>query len=649
MIKMKNRRYIFRTLTGLALSLVLLSCAKEEDAASDFSKGVPAVMDVTVIDMEQSETRRNVDQTTDHWTTKSFSVNDRIGLMATGGMVSPEGGSSWIKNAYMEYFQATGSSNYRFRNDDLLINTSMMSGKVGRYVYFPYTDEMPVPKFEGNDSPASDGSYIRYFANPNPNLGPNDKGQLDDDFKGKKGLRLRVDHDNDPSTPDRCVDYMYISNISLSNGALSGGFYHGFCELIILRGTGFETPPAGRDEIAVVLDYGYTRLTLNLHLDYATGQYSWIPRLWPNSWSSWKADDDSPAGGPKKVDGLTEEEAKRWVAWSGEKYIAKNEDGTPSPRDAWYVILPTAHSYSHTVADYIEIYNNQGDLCKVSNFDLYVNATTGVGDKQMRPGKRFAVEVMMTELGATARPVEIADWSDDDGYDSDGNKNNVTDIRTVGIKDANVLAEWAGKYNQFIMRINSGSFLRPKDKAELDEISKTVDLTPYGDYNFADGRWQFYITDNIDLTNQAIGVTELQDLIEGASRVTNYSISNLHNTWFGKISANGEVSGLDFDNLYVRSYPGEGGKAGVLTNELAGGTIAGCNITAGTLIGNSGSVGMLAGQVSGGTIENCSVSGAVIGTTFGSATYPAGLFGSEPTGSFTYRNNSAAGLIAKSN
>ena len=126
MIKMKNRRYIFRTLTGLALSLVLLSCAKEEDAAPDFSKGVPAVMDVTVIDMEQSETRSNVDQTTDHWTTKSFSVNDRIGLMATGGMVNPEGGSSWIKNAYMEYFQATGSSNYRFRNDDLLINTSMM-------------------------------------------------------------------------------------------------------------------------------------------------------------------------------------------------------------------------------------------------------------------------------------------------------------------------------------------------------------------------------------------------------------------------------------------------------------------------------------------------------------------------------------------
>lgn len=643
MIKMKNRRYIFRTLTGLALSLVLLSCAKEEDAAPDFSKGVPAVMDVTVIDMEQSETRSNVDQTTDHWTTKSFSVNDRIGLMATGGMVNPEGGSSWIKNAYMEYFQSTGSSNYRFRNDDLLINTSMMSGKVGRYVYFPYTDEMPVPKFDPNKKPNS-GDNTYYFADPH------DASTLD---QAGKGLRLRVDHDNDPSTPDRCVDYMYISNISLSNGALSGGFYHGFCELIILRGTGFETPPAGRDEIAVVLDYGCTRLTLSLFLDYATGQFYWRPALWPRThanWTAWTADDGSSTDDAnKKVDGLTEEEAKRWVAWSGEKYIAKNEDGTPSPRDAWYVILPSAHSYSHTVADYIEIYNNQGDLCKVSNFDLYVDSTTGVGDKQMRPGKRFAVEVMMTELGATARPVEIADWSDDDGYDSDGNKNNVTDIRTVGIKDANVLAEWAGKYNDFITRINNSAFTRPKDKAELDEISKAVDLTPYGDYNFADGRWQFYITDNIDLTNQAIGVTELQDLIEGASRVTNYSISNLHNTWFGKISAKGEVSGLDFDNLYVRSYPGEGGTAGVLTNELAGGTIAGCNITAGTLIGNSGSVGMLAGQVSGGTIENCSVSGAVIGTTFGSATYPAGLFGSEPTGSFTYRNNSAAGLIAKSN
>lgn len=640
---MKQSSYIQLALASL--SLALLSCTTEHEPEVDQPKGVPAEIEVTINEMSQPMTRRNVDTSTDSWTTKSFGVNDRIGMLSTNGLAttgeSNDPQANWLKNDFMEYYQSAGSSSYRFRNDALVINTGLLTGKVGRYVYFPYTDEMPVPLFAATN--ASNGTdYTYYYANPSYNTNNIKAGSSlakEHLYKEGEGLLLRTPPGADGIV--RCVDYMYISNISLSNGALSGGFYHGFCEMIILRGSGFEKvhDDPRKNEIWVVLDYGHTRLTLTLYYDANSGQYSFRPRLWPSTSTSGKGswyDEDYIKDGKK--DGLTQEEAKRWQAWKGQDYIDSKDD-LPVPREAWYVILPSAHSYSHTVANYIEIYNNDGQLCQVSNFDLYVNPDTGVADKQMRPGYRFAVEVMMTELGATARPVDISEWSDDDGMGGEEG-NNITDVRTVGIKNAGEYAEWVQAYNEFIYNIKGNQYSRPSDKEELEKQSYYAKLSPFGDYNFSDGRWQFYITDDFTLDSSFPQITELQDLLEGVSQVSNYTISNLGGTLIGSISGpGGELRNLDFANLYVKATANT--PTGALTNRLDGGTIANCNINNGTMVGGEGPIGLLCGTVNDGTVKNCSVSGAVIGET------DNGLFGSIETAPTT-SNNDTAGLIIRS-
>lgn len=630
--------------------LALVSCANEPESQPEVFKGTPAVVDVTLVDMDQLQTRHNVSKT-DNWTTTSFAGGDRIGMMATNGLVLPEGGTGWIKNGYLENTQALGSSTYRFRNDNLLLNTGVMTGKVARYVYYPYTDEMPVPTMRATGKTQTANQY--------DTANPKDSSTIDPDFQNKNGLLLRTTNTKDGTT--RCVDYMYISNISLSNGALSGGFYHGFCELVILRGNGFDNPKTDydsknqmyRNEIRVVLDYGYTRLTLGIHLTYTTGQLAFQPTLWPGtSWSGWKDTED-------KVDGLTEWEAKRWTAWPGEQYI-DSKDGLPVPRDAWYVILPSAHSRTHPTVESIEIYNNDGTFCEVSNFDLYVDPTTGVSSKPSYAGKRFTVDIMMTEHGATARPVSIADWSDDDGEGvvkgEDGtevnNKNDITDIRTVGINQ-NSVNEWVTKYNAYI---NAGS-PHPADLTEasltnLSDAEKTAlaALKPYGDY--IDRVWHFYITEDLTLPDYTL--EKLVDVLEGASPVANYTISNLRSTPFNSISSRGALKNLDFDRLYVNvsaSPDGEPNPVGALTNRLDGGTIENCHINNGTIIGPQGTpIGMLCGTVNGGTVKNCSVSGAVIGTIDSSSaddTRYKGLFGKVESAP-TLESNDKSGLIVQS-
>lgn len=671
---MKNWSYISRTVAGMAL-LALVSCAKEQESQPEVFKGVPAVVDVTLMDMDQPQTRHNVSKT-DGWTTSSFTGGDRIGMMATNGLVLPEGGTGWIKNGYLENTQALGSSTYRFRNDNLLLNTGVMTGKVARYVYYPYTEDMPVPVQDATSNPPSAANQYDYA---NPRTTDTANKTIQEGFRDKKGLLLRRTPGDDlkpvldAESPARCVDYMYISNISLSNGALSGGFYHGFCELVILRGTGFDKKleheydldhKMFKDEIRVVLDYGYTRLTLGIHLTYTTGQLTFMPALWPgSSWSSWTYDTDFPAD-EKRVDGLTEWEAKRWTTWPGEQYI-DSKDGLPVPRDAWYVILPSAHSRSHPTVESIEIFNNDGKFCEVSNFDLYVDPNTGVSSKPSYAGKRFTVDIMMTEHGATARPCEISDWSTNDGNgqvkDENGeviedNANDITDIRTVGIKDADVFEDWAQAYQVFLTALEQGSFTRPTTKEALDEITHSAftNLKAYGDYNITDGRWQFYINGEINFEGKSgFQVSDLQDQIGGSSQSINYPVYNLGIPLFLKISGKGEVHHLDFENLYIKVNPGVGNAAGALTNALEGGTILNCNILAGTLIGTSGAVGMLAGSVmNGGTVKNCSISGAVIGDSFGSALgadpyYPGGLFGLEPQGTLTCEEVDAKNLIVR--
>lgn len=656
---MKRLRYTGFVLAGL--SLVLLSCSTEHEPSSAVSGGVPAEIEVTVMDMEPAgapRSRANVDPT-DNWSVRSFGSGDRIGLFATNGLVKSDGTFGPIMNEYMENYQATGSSTYKFRNDNLIINTAMMGGKVGRYVYYPYCDEMPFPNL---NETIPEGSNKHFVATPIWNDVTDGQGNIV--TPKKPGMLLRRTHADDPKNiPDdgseRCVDYMYISNINIANGALSGGFYHGFSEMIILRGEGFngvdkdgnkldcwynnKATEEEKNDITVVLNKGFTRLTVGAYITNSTGQYSWMPRLWPESWATGAV-----------YDGKTEDEAKRWKAWRGADYIDSNE-GLPDPREAWYVILPTAHSYSYTIAEYIKLRDNDGEEWSVSNFELYVDPDTGIADKQMRPYRRYAVEVMMTELGATARPVEIADWIEKDEDPGEQDSHDITDERKVGITESNV-NDWAGAYNAFI-RNHSTWESRPSTEEQLNTTEYET-LRHCGNYHTTDRLWTFFITDDITLTSDDnIHITDLQDEIEGASSAANYTISNLSYTFFNKISERGSVKNLDFNNLYVK--PGTSSyindyAAGALTNLLDGGKIENCNINDGTVVGATTSdpkhtVGMLCGSVKKGTVKGCTVTGAIIGYTFGSDDYPAGLFGHvDPASGFVNDENKADGLIIKS-
>lgn len=607
----------------------MAACSQDEVVeipGGDTGGAVPAVMNVTLPDAEAEWSRHTVDNSTDSWTTKSFSMGDKIGLFSTGGLVDSNGESQWILNEHMDYDQATGSTNYRFRNDALLINTSLMGGKVGKYVYFPYCEDMPlpVPGLCVTNQTTGDETYY--------GEGKSNASQM----TTHPGMYLRVSGTDYKDRPiDRCVDYMYINNISLTNGALGGGFYHGFTEMIIVRGEGFdECPDEYVDEITVVLNNGYTRMRLNAFRENATGNFSFRPQNY-----FWPADEADK--------GITQEEAKRWKAWKGVEYVDVDKfTGESVFRDAWYVILPTAHSYSYPSVTYIEIYNNEGKMQKVTNFDLYVDPKTGVADKLMRPGYRYAVEVMMVEGDATVRPHSITDWNE--GLNGE---NDITDVREAGINDYEDFSQWQRLYNHFVTNINSGSWERPKKTEDITGNEDYKKLAQYGDYDLNNGTWRFYINDKIEIPAGApVFINELQDILEGASQFANIPVKNLKGTLIGAITDKGELRYLDFDNLYVKLVTNGNGTAGALVNHLNGGKLRRCNVNNGTVVGSdAGTVGMLCGTVSGAaTITDCKVSGAVIGTAWGNAVYPEGLFGSVG-GTPTYSNIDASGLIVKSN
>lgn len=634
---MKILRYIGLALAGIILSV---SCTDDREWGTDIdeSLNVPAVLDATINDMERPSTRHNVDKNTDSWTTTSFVSGDQVGLFATSGLVDSDGNIQLILNKTMTYEKASGSSNYRFRNDGLVINTGLLGrAQVGKYVYYPYSDEMPNNVV---DLSLNDGT---------PNATTGNYYILNDYDQDHPGLYLRERGEDGIL---RCIDYMYISNISLSNGSLSGGFSHGFCELIVVRGDGFkEVPDEYKDHIWVVLTNGYTRLRLRPYFNNTTGIYYWYPQLYYPDSEKYNLEQEL-------ADGLTKDEAKRWQMWKGKPYIDTDENGYPFEREAWYAIMPSAHGVLHPTIDYIEIYDDAGKPQKVSNFVLYTDAN-GINDKNMHPGYRFALEIMMSELGAIARPHEIVEWVDEDPVGPDGQKpendsHDITDERTAGIGSATEFEEWRGAYVQYL--INE---YRPKTIEEFEEYctnnstSPLANLRKYGDYNInnSEGVWTFYITQDIDASN--IGpIDKLYDILEGVNKVSNYTISNLKHTFIGEIRENGAVKRLDFDNLYIRvsSEGGYNGTAGALTNRLNGGTIENCNVD-GTIISTTSniSLGMLCGTVeTDSTVSDCSAAGAIIGATSGSSdSYADGLFG-KVNGTIVYGGrNSTDGLIIK--
>lgn len=666
---MKRLRYIALAYAGMMLAAV--ACTNEfESGAEEFDRSefVPAEIVVSLPDSFGPKTRRTVDGNTDSWTTKSFTTGDRIGMFATNGMVDERGNTLWIKNAYMDYDKPMGAANAKFRNDELIINMGLLTRTgVGRYVYFPYDEEMPLPNADLYDTPSYPTSRHRYYRGgakqrippliytgetvPYETAYATASAAYMDDTDVRPGMYLRERVVGDYVNPDkvtyRCKDYMYLSNFNLTGGNLGGGFYHGFTELIIVRGNGFDQVPAElKDDITIVLNRGVTRMRLNAQLNNNTGQFTWMPELY-----YWEGDTGKPTDveNENKEMKITRESARRWKAWRGKDYIdTDKETGLAKAREAWYAILPTAHSYSHTIASEIEIYDDKGRMCSVSSFELYVDPNTGIADKAMHPSNCYALEIVMTELGAIARPHKISEWVefDEDLEDGEKDSHDITDERTAGIGKGE-MDKFIGTYQEYLTQYPTFE-QRP---ANIDDTYST-NLSKYGNYNTDTKVWTFFVTDDVEATGTTY-IRTLYDVIEGVSQVENYKITNLSRTFIGEIREKGALKRLDFEDLYVKPnlfYPPDGDAnktAGAVVNRLNGGTMENCNINDGTMIGTADvQIGMLCGTVEqGSTVENCTVTGALIGSTAAEAEY-RGVFG-KVNGTVTMQNVNKSGLIVR--
>ena len=548
---------------GVLIS-VMAGCNNESEPNSGLSKGVPAVIEVTLSD---AQTRATVDNT-NGWTFTGFREGDQIGLFAFAGNMTtqpgtPEDQEGWIINEYMTYERANGTS-LRFKNDDLLINPTLMSG-TNMYGYFPYSPAM------SNVMPGEDGTF------------------------STEGLVLRQVDPDDNIT--KCIDYLEMTP-RVNSGQLSGQLNHVFSQLVIVRGNGFDKPKAqdgiNAQEIKVVLTQPFNKIRVNAVVSGSTK--NWRHPL------IYDADLE-----------MTEEEAKTWQAWTYED--TKWED-----KEANYVVLPTAANVTGVSTlseiDYILIYDNSGHLQKISNFTI--NGT----DKKLKTGTIYYLEVELVELEPTIRPYKINSWNEEE----------IVDENEVGIGSAQEFSAWINAYNTYLT-----------DDRNLE--SRWEDLYQYGNVSItytdelqntiASVKWTFYITGDIEFTNQSSMsplIPELKDELVGASTYSNVTLSDLKNTFVGVMSGEAAIKNIDFDAPFVRT---NSNLVGIIANTIDKGTIDNINIYNGTLIGTGG-VGMVAGSMQTGAVTNSSFSGSI----FGSFTFESGLFGSSiNTTDVTLTNN----------
>lgn len=392
----------------------------------------------------------------------------------------------------------------------------------------------------------------------------------------------------------RCIDYLSSDSITLDgvdddgkHMALFGAFKHAFSELIIMRGEGFNDPPSGKERITAVLNVGCTHIRVEINTD--------------NGWSC----------SPQLVyatntHGLSEEDARSWDAWQGGNYGITTED--PEGKPAWYVIVPTLPG-NHSIVEYIELYDNEGYLQRVSSLKLRDGNT-----KYVAPGWRYPMEITMKELVPTVNPFRVVPWEDDV---------DLTDERKRGINNLAEFEWWVSDYNAW--RLDKGN--PDKSNALLKYGDKLVD----SEGNIS---WHFYLLSDLDLSKyeplpgndgEADGFTEnsncivpeLADVLDGKSttlvngKFINHTIRGLTKTFIETISPGGSLQNLDFVEPDVRNNEASESPAGILVNTLENGEVLNCNILNGTLFNPGGPAGMVAGAMVGGKIGNCTLSGSL--------------------------------------
>lgn len=522
----------------------------------------------------------------DGWTWSGGLVNgDTVGMFARKGNPYINNGAGPIINLPMFYSSVSYVTNQgEVRSTTSVVNPNFemdLTAITYEYTiafYYPYTELM--------------GSEENY--DPVTGIMDPDKGPM-------PGLELRV-RDDDGIL--KCRNFYFTHGVNLSwlqKRVLVATLSPKNCELIIMRGEGFDNPidEEGNPnyDIWVGLNFAATHVRI---ADYGGVGSAFNNQIYYQPGYSIEGKE------------MSEEDAKRWQAWSGAPQVVNGET-----YPAYYVSLPVpTYSYNKTGVQasqnttipsimYVEMYDNDGRKQKVSSIELKENKNS-VSHKTVSAAWQYPFIVQTTELGATLSQVQIDNW------DKDGDDKNITDEREAGIHDASEYNDWAELYNSYNDPVNSN---------QKDQLYER--LKHYGDN--IDGIWYFYINNDIRFSadEAPTTVSNLQDVIQGSNNFNYFSISNVYDNYplFLEISGNGVVQNLSFNNFYIT--PMDNAATGCIAQRIigsqeesnrSGGIIRNCRIVSST-VSSSGPVGMLAGEMNGGEIDHCTFSGFLQGSS----------------------------------
>lgn len=576
-MRINPKRHILAFLSVSALTL-FWACSDENTGVID-NPGNPLPLSV-FMELPGSEitagTRAERMDSADQWSYVGFSTGDKMGFYASGG--------NWMNGNYATPFDnyeltyQDGNGQFNGPNDATFEPSGMKSDEV--FMYFPYSATMDNP-----------------------------------------GMPLRETYNGE----QRCVDLLTSDYLALQGTqnnvtmSLYGTFTHAFAELIIMRGEGFDDPPADKTRITAVLSNGYTHFKITYDPEEA----------W-NLTTSLVYDASS---------NMTIDEARKWNAWQGSNYgiTTADEVGTP----AWYVIVPTLSSNPTTV-EYIELCDNDGYYQRVSSLKLR-NGNT----KFVDPGWRYPMEITMKELVPTVNPYRIVPW---------GQNVDLTDQRTRGINDEAEFALWVRDYNRFL--------------AEPENEDLVTQLLNYGDRIAVEGsptsNWHFYILSDLDLSNYTplppeddsepqpqddydVIITRLAqgDILDGVSTTLqggvflNHTISGLSKTFIATLY--GQIQNIEFTMPDISND--DDMPMGIIATTISGGYVTNCDIDRGTLMNPNGPGGMIAGSMNSGTISDCKISGTLISNSTSSVPEAEKMIGTDPTGSYFFENNDVSSVI----
>lgn len=577
------QKYIFFLLSSIVLFST--SCTSDDEwVMPERPLSSPLVINAHIAGSAATRVVVNPKKKADEWSYIDFTEDDVMGFFSSGGKFT-EGtyGQAPFINQPLVYTGGVGGENFR-DPDNTDFSPSHMNGNE-IYMYFPYAPSIT----------------------------------------DANGFTLRTNKGTGGETLDtlRCVDFLSTNHLDIlsegvsSSAALYGEFYHTFAELIIMRGEGFDNPPASlgtdRWKIRAVLNTPVTGIRTALAED---GE-------------SWKCT-------PELVwDSLNVErlDASTWEAWHGGNYSKTQQDTIG--QSAWYVIVPTLGCKAaqgaqrdglRTVVQYIELYDNDGNLQRVSTLLL-----SNGNSKYVDGGWRYPMEISLKELVPTAYPCEIVPWVDEV---------DLTDERSRGINNAQEFERWVQAYNLYL-------------REPTEEHSNA--LLQFGDLYIKSDEtryWHFYVLKDLDLSgfSDTPIVPVLRDIFDGQSTIYangghgNNTISGLSTTLFGTIEGeNAKVQNFNIKKPKVNYGDSNTDPVGILANTISeGGAVEHCNIQDGTLYSPNAAAGMIAGKVEQGSVKNCTVSGFLV-----SSSTHDGVIGEKGSG-YAEENNDASNVTTTS-